>query len=103
MDRVIPTGLEKQPEGTGLESMVAWPKVSGSPDYFSPYPGCIMTAGRYGHTIHVIDSVHHWLELTKRFAVAGGAFSFKDGADTPDTVSLIIGVSEELMSPPGDH
>jgi predicted dehydrogenase len=52
-----------------------------------------------GIAIHVVDSAHHWLNLTKpQSAVAGGGtYYFKDGRDTPDTVSFILEYPEEVM------
>ena len=52
-----------------------------------------------GIGIHVIDSAHHLLDLNKPVsAVAGGGiFYFKDGRDTPDTVSVILEYPQECM------
>jgi predicted dehydrogenase len=44
-----------------------------------------------GIAIHVLDSAHHWLGLSKpKSAVAGGGtYFYKDGRDTPDVVTII--------------
>jgi len=103
MDREIPKGFEAQPEGLDWKRWLGpGPKVPWNPQiYFSPYRWLHYDGGPImGIAIHVIDSVHHWLDLSKPLsAVAGGGiFYFKDGRDTPDTVSLIIEYPQECIA-----
>lgn len=102
MDRTIPAGFETQPEGLDWKRWLGpGPKIAWTPQvFFSPYRWLHYDGGPImGIGVHVIDSAHHWLDLTKpQSAVAGGGiYYFKDGRDTPDTVSLIIEYPQELM------
>jgi len=102
MDRVIPSGMEKQPDGLDWQRWLGpGPKVPWNPQiYFSPYRWLHYDGGPImGIGIHVIDSAHHWLDLTKPAAAVagGGIYYFKDGRDTPDTVSLIIEYPQDVM------
>jgi predicted dehydrogenase len=109
-----PPGMETKPAGLDWERWQGpGPKVAWNPDiYFSPYKWLHYCGGMVmGIGIHVVDSAHHWLDLTHpEAAVAGGGISYyDDGRDTPDVVSFILeypkGVTvtfeAEALSAPG--
>lgn len=90
-----PPGMERKPAGLDWNRWIGpGPKVAWNPNiYFSPYKWRYYCGGQImGIGIHVVDSAHHWLNLTKpRAAVAGGGIYFyDDGRDTPDVVSFIL-------------
>jgi predicted dehydrogenase len=102
MDRKIPDGFEQKPEGLDWNRWLGpGPKIAWTPQvYFSPYRWYHYDGGPImGIAIHVVDSAHHWLNLTKPLsAVAGGGiYYFKDGRDTPDTVSFILEYPQECI------
>jgi predicted dehydrogenase len=102
MDRPIPAGFDKAPDGLDWKRWLGpGPKVNWTPEiYFSPYRWYHYDGGPImGIAIHVIDSAHHLLDLTKPAAAVagGGIYYFKDGRDTPDTVSLIIEYPQDVM------
>ncbi len=90
-----PPGMEKKPEGLDWDRWVGpMPKVPWNPEiYFSPYKWQNYCGGMImGIAIHVLDSVHHLLKLTKpKTAQCGGAIAYySDGRDTPDVVTFIL-------------
>jgi len=102
MDRKIPDGFEQKPEGLDWNRWLGpGPKIAWTPQvYFSPYRWYNYDGGPImGIAIHVVDSAHHWLNLSKPVsAVAGGGtFYFKDGRDTPDVISFIVEYPQELI------
>jgi predicted dehydrogenase len=102
MDRKIPDGFEQKPEGLDWNRWLGpGPKIAWTPQvYFSPYRWYHYDGGPImGIAIHVVDSAHHWLNLTKPLsAVAGGGiYYYKDGRDTPDTISFILEYPQELI------
>lgn len=102
MDRPIPAGFEKKPEGLDWKRWIGpGPMIDWTPEvYFSPYRWLHYDGGPImGIGIHVIDSAHHWLDLTKPYAAVagGGIYYYRDGRDTPDTVSLIIEYPQDCM------
>ncbi|HVX65753.1 MAG TPA: Gfo/Idh/MocA family oxidoreductase [Bryobacteraceae bacterium] len=89
-----PPGMENKPAGLDWDRWLGpGPKVPWNPDiYFSPYKWLHYDGGMImGIGIHVVDSAHHWLGLTKpNSAVAGGGtYFYKDGRDTPDVITAI--------------
>jgi predicted dehydrogenase len=102
MDRKIPSGFEQKPEGLDWDRWLGpGPKIAWTPQvYFSPYRWYHYDGGPImGIAIHVVDSAHHWLNLARPLsAVAGGGiYYYKDGRDTPDTVSFILEYPQELI------
>lgn len=107
-----PPGMERKPEGLDWDRWCGpGPKVAWNPDiYFSPYKWLHYCGGMImGIGIHVLDSAHHYLNLTKPVAVAcfGGNYHYDD-RDTPDAVSLIaeypqatVTFSAECLTCPG--
>lgn len=89
-----PPGMERQPaeldwkRWLGPAQAIAW-----NPDvYFSPYKWLHYDGGMImGIGIHVIDSAHQFLGLSKpSSAVAlGGVYQFAD-RDTPDVVNVVL-------------
>src|SRR5579883_3000623 len=93
--------MERKPEGLDWERWCGpGPKVAWNPGiYFSPYKWLHYDGGMImGIGIHVIDSAHQFLRLSKaKAAVAGGGvYQFRDGRDTPDTVNLILEYPQDL-------
>lgn len=98
---VAPPGMEQKPDGLDWDRWCGpGPKVPWNPGiYFSPYKWLHYDGGMImGIGIHVIDSAHQFLKLTKpKAAVAGGGvYHYKDGRDTPDVVNLVIEYPEEV-------
>jgi predicted dehydrogenase len=96
-----PPGMEQKPEGLDWDRWLGpGPKVPWNPGiYFSPYKWLHYDGGMImGIGIHVIDSAHQFMKLSKpKAAVAGGGvYHFKDGRDTPDVINLIIEYPQEL-------
>jgi predicted dehydrogenase len=96
-----PAGMERQPDGLDWERWCGpGPKVPWNPNiYFSPYKWLHYDGGMImGIGIHVIDSAHQFLGLTRpRAAVAaGGIYHFNDGRDTPDVVNIILEYPQNL-------
>jgi predicted dehydrogenase len=90
-----PPGMETKPEGLDWERWLGrGPKVPWNPDiYFSPYKWLHYDGGMImGIAIHVLDSVHHWLDLKNPRAVSagGGNYFYKSDRDTPDVVTVIL-------------
>jgi predicted dehydrogenase len=90
-----PPGMETKPEGLDWDRWLGrGPKVPWNPDiYFSPYKWLHYDGGMImGIAIHVLDSVHHWLDLKNPRAVSagGGNYFYKDDRDTPDVVTIIL-------------
>ena len=52
-----------------------------------------------GIGIHVVDSAHHWMNLTKPLAcvAGGGIYFYNDGRDTPDVITFILEYPEKLV------
>lgn len=109
-----PPGMAVKPEGLDWERWLGpGPKVAWNPHiYFSPYKWRHYCGGQtMGIAIHVVDSAHHWLNLTKvKSAVAaGGIYFYDDGRDTPDVVSFLLEYPQgltltfeaEVLSAPG--
>lgn len=95
-----PEGMEKKPEGLDWDRWLGpGPKVAWNPDiYFSPYKWLYYDGGMImGIGIHVIDSAHQFLHLTKPAAAVagGGVYQFPD-RDTPDVINLVIEYPEKL-------
>ncbi len=88
-----PPGMERKPEGLDWERWLGpGPHVAWDPNiYFSPYKWLHYDGGMaMGIAIHVLDSAHHWLGLSKpRSAVAGGGIHFYEDRDTPDVLTVI--------------
>ncbi len=98
---VPPPGMEKKPEGLDWDRWLGpGPKVPWNPNiFFSPYKWLHYDGGMImGIGIHVIDTVHHYLGLTKTAAVVagGGIYHYDDGRDTPDVINLILEYPEKL-------
>ncbi len=96
-----PPGMERKPEGLDWERWCGpGPKVAWNPGiYFSPYKWLHYDGGMImGIGIHVIDSAHQFLRLSKAKAAlaGGGVYQFRDGRDTPDTVNLILEYPQDL-------
>ncbi len=90
-----PPGMERKPEGMDWDRWCGpGPKVAWNPGiYFSPYKWLHYDGGMImGIGIHVIDSAHQFMKLSKpRAAVAGGGiYHYNDGRDTPDVINLIL-------------
>lgn len=97
-----PPGFDRKPEGLDWDRWVGpGPKVPWNPGiYFSPYKWLHYDGGMImGIGIHVVDSAHHWMSLTKPAAAVamGGTYFYKDGRDTPDTLSFLIEYPEGLL------
>lgn len=97
-----PPGFERKPEGLDWNRWLGGSaKVPWNPDiYFSPYKWLHYDGGMLmGIGIHVLDSAHHWLSLRKPSAVTamGGTYFYKDGRDTPDTVSVMLEYPEDVL------
>ena len=112
--RTAPAGFEKKPAGLDWDRWCGpGPKVPWNPDiYFSPYKWLHYDGGMImGIGIHVVDSAHHLLKLKNPSAAVagGGIYHYKDGRDTPDTVSFILDYPQdvtvsfeaEVLSAPG--
>jgi predicted dehydrogenase len=98
-----PPGMETKPEGLDWERWLGrGPKVPWNPEiYFSPYKWLHYDGGMImGIAIHVIDSVHHWLDLKNPRAVSagGGNYFYKGDRDTPDVVTLILDYPQEVTA-----
>jgi predicted dehydrogenase len=96
-----PPGMEHKPDGLDWDRWLGpGPKVAWNPEiYFSPYKWLHYDGGMImGIGIHVIDSAHQFMKLSKpRAAMAGGGiYHYKDGRDTPDVINLIIEYPQEL-------
>jgi predicted dehydrogenase len=96
-----PPGMRQKPEGLDWDRWLGpGPKVSWNPEiYFSPYKWLHYDGGMVmGIGIHVIDSAHQFLKLTrpKAAVAAGGIYFYKDGRDTPDVVNIILEYPQEL-------
>ena len=90
-----PPGMQRKPDDLDWQRWLGpGPKADWNPDiYFSPYKWLHYDGGMImGIAIHVLDSAHHWLGLTRAAsAVAGGGIHYyNDGRDTPDVVSFIV-------------
>ena len=109
-----PAGMERKPDGLDWQRWLGpGPKIPWSADvYFSPYKWLHYDGGMImGIGIHVVDTAHFLLGLRSPKAVVagGGTYFYKDGRDTPDTVSLILDYPEgvtvtfsaECLSAPG--
>jgi len=99
--QTAPPGMEKKPEGLDWNRWLGWlPKIPWDPErYFSPFKWMDIGGGQVaGIFIHVIDTVHWYLNLDKPSAVVagGGIYQFKDGRDTPDVINLILEYPQEL-------
>ena len=99
--RKPPEGSGPKPEGLDWERWLGpGPKVPWNAGiYFSPYKWLHYDGGMVmGIGIHVIDSAHHLLGLTRPLgAVAGGGLYFhQDGRDTPDVVTCAIDYPENV-------
>jgi predicted dehydrogenase len=112
--QTAPPGMERKPEGLDWERWLGpGPHVPWNPEiYFSPYKWLHYDGGMImGIAIHVLDSAHHWLGLTKpKSAMAGGGLYFyDDGRDTPDVVTIIwnypqkvtVTFEAEVLTAPG--
>jgi predicted dehydrogenase len=94
--------MQRKPEGLDWERWLGrGPKVAWDPNiYFSPYKWLHYDGGMImGIGIHVVDSAHHWLGLTRPAAAvaSGGTFHFNDGRDTPDVISFSLEYPEKLI------
>ncbi|MCP5119689.1 MAG: hypothetical protein GY953_53500, partial [bacterium] len=92
--RTPPEGMKRKPDGLDWERWLGpGPKIDWDPGvYFSPYKWLHYDGGMImGIGIHVIDSAHQFLGLTKPRAVVagGGIYHFQD-RDTPDVINLIL-------------
>ncbi len=95
-----PRGMDRKPDGLDWDRWLGpGPKVAWNPDiYFSPYKWLHYDGGMImGIGIHVIDSAHQFMSLTKpASAVAGGGvYNFED-RDTPDVINLVLEYPEKL-------
>jgi predicted dehydrogenase len=98
---VTPPGMEKQPEGLDWKRWCGpGPQVPWNPGiFFSPYKWLHYDGGMImGIGIHVIDSAHQYMKLTKPAAAVagGGVYHYNDGRDTPDVINLILEYPEKL-------
>jgi predicted dehydrogenase len=96
-----PPGMEQKPDGLDWERWCGpGPKVPWNPEiYFSPYKWLHYDGGMImGIAIHVVDSAHQFLGLTRpRAAVAGGGvYQFRDGRDTPDVINLVLEYPQDV-------
>ncbi|MCC7153949.1 MAG: Gfo/Idh/MocA family oxidoreductase [Bryobacterales bacterium] len=90
-----PPGMDKKPGGLDWERWTGpGPKVPWNANiFFSPYKWLHYDGGMImGIGIHVVDSAHHWLGLSRPLsAVSGGGIAYyDDGRDTPDVVTFIV-------------
>lgn len=90
-----PPGMETKPDGLDWDRWIGrGPKIPWNPGvYFSPYKWLHYDGGMImGIGIHVIDSAHQFMHLSKPSAAmaGGGIYYHDDGRDTPDVVNLII-------------
>jgi len=90
-----PPGMDKKPDGLDWERWTGpGPKVPWNANiFFSPYRWLHYDGGMImGIGIHVVDSAHHWLGLSRPLsAVSGGGIAYyDDGRDTPDVVTFIV-------------
>jgi predicted dehydrogenase len=100
--QTAPAGFEKKPEGLDWNRWLGpGPKVAWDPGiYFSPYKWLYYDGGMImGIGIHVLDSAHHWLSLKKPSAAVamGGTYFYKDGRDTPDTLTFMLEYPEDVL------
>lgn len=96
-----PPGMERKPAGLDWDRWLGrGPKIPWNPNvYFSPYKWLHYDGGMVmGIGIHVVDTAHFMLGLgrPKAACAGGGTYFYKDGRDTPDTVSLIIDYPEDV-------
>jgi predicted dehydrogenase len=99
--QTAPAGMERQPEGLDWNRWLGpGPKIAWNPMvYFSPYKWLHYDGGMImGIGIHVIDTAHQFLKLSKPLsAVAGGGiYLYDDGRDTPDVVNLVLEYPQRL-------
>jgi predicted dehydrogenase len=98
-----PPGMETKPAGLDWDRWLGrGPKVPWNPDiYFSPYKWLHYDGGMImGIAIHVLDSVHHWLNLKNPRAVSagGGNYFYKNDRDTPDVITIILDYPQEVTA-----
>jgi predicted dehydrogenase len=99
--QVAPPGMERKPEGLDWDRWLGpGPKVAWNPGiYFSPYKWLHYDGGMImGIGIHVIDSAHQFMNLTRPLsAVAGGGvYYYDDGRDTPDVINVVLEYPQKL-------
>jgi predicted dehydrogenase len=95
-----PTGMDSQPPGLDWKRWLGpGPGIPWNPEvYFSPYKWLHYDGGMImGIGIHVIDTAHMYLDLTKPVAAVamGGIYRFPD-RDTPDVVNVVLEYPEKL-------
>jgi predicted dehydrogenase len=95
-----PPGMDQQPAELDWKRWLGpGPAIAWNPDvYFSPYKWLHYDGGMVmGIGIHVIDSVHQFLGLTKPLAAVGlgGVYQLKD-RDTPDVVNVVLQYPEKV-------
>jgi predicted dehydrogenase len=98
-----PENIGSKPEGLDWNRWLGpGPKVPWNPDiYFSPYKWLHYDGGMImGIGIHVLDTVHHWLSLTKPAAAmaGGGTYYYKDGRDTPDVITCVLDYPQQVTA-----
>jgi predicted dehydrogenase len=97
-----PPGFERKPEGLDWNRWLGpGPKVAWNPDiYFSPYKWLHYDGGMImGIGIHVLDSAHHLLSLKRPSAAVamGGTYFYKDGRDSPDTLTFMLEYPQDVL------
>jgi predicted dehydrogenase len=95
-----PPGMERKPEGLNWNRWLGrGPKVAWNAGiYFSPYKWLHYDGGMImGIGIHVIDSAHQYMKLSKPSAAvaAGGVYHFPD-RDTPDVINLALEYPQKM-------
>lgn len=90
-----PPGMDKKPDGLDWDRWTGpGPKVPWNANiFFSPYKWLHYDGGMImGIGIHVVDSAHHWLGLSRPLSAVsgGGIVYYDDGRDTPDVVTFIV-------------
>jgi predicted dehydrogenase len=92
--------MERKPDGLDWDRWLGpGPKIAWNPDvYFSPYKWLHYDGGMImGIGIHVIDTAHQFMNLSKpSAAVAGGGVYNLNDRDTPDVINLILEYPQHL-------
>jgi predicted dehydrogenase len=96
-----PDGMQQKPDGLDWDRWLGpGPKRPWNPDvYFSPYKWLYYDGGMImGIGIHVIDSAHQFMKLSKPSAAVagGGIYLYNDGRDTPDVINVVIEYPQAL-------
>ena len=97
-----PPGMEKKPSGLNWQRYLGpLKKIPWDPKrYFNRFAYWdISTGGQIGGLyVHLIDTVHWYLNIDKPSATVagGGIYEFPDGRDSPDVINMIAEYPEKL-------